>query len=106
MAGRGQISIPAAYQESSLIDEQTVDSGYDVSSFEHAFKMKNGAYLGIMLNGNCSTKETKIYNPILPDKRTMENSCGLAFFDINTEEAPNTLGVDQFIVSIGKFGIK
>jgi len=106
LMGLRDFSASSSYFELMLKDKDGVESSYLVSSFDAGFKMKNGVYFAIKLNGNCSTNETKIYNPILPDKRTMENSCGLAFFDLNTEEAPNTLGVDQFIVSIGKFGIK
>jgi len=28
------------------------------------------------------------------------------FYDVNGEQTPNVLGIDQYIISIGKLGIK
>ncbi|MBQ2984725.1 MAG: prepilin-type N-terminal cleavage/methylation domain-containing protein [Candidatus Gastranaerophilales bacterium] len=106
LIGLRKSSIPASYTSSSLTDEAGTSSGYTISSFANGFKLKNGAYMAFKLNGNCTTSETKIYNPTLPQKRTETNSCGLVFYDINSEAPPNNLGVDQFILSIGKYGIK
>lgn len=106
LVGMRNLSIPATYTSSSLIDEAGSSSGYTVGSFSQGFKMKNGAYVALKLNGNCTTSETKIYNPVVPDSHTASGSCGLIYFDINAQDEPNTLGVDQHILSIGKYGIK
>lgn len=106
LVGLRGTSLPNIYLSSSLQDSSGVASGYTVSSFLNGYKVKNGAYIAFKLNGNCTTSETKIYNPAMPDNRTETNSCGLVFYDINSEAPPNNLGVDQFILSIGKYGIK
>ncbi len=106
LIGLRNSTIPATYTSSSLTDEAGTSSGYTVSSFSSGFKLKNGVYMGFLLNGNCTTSETKVYTPVMPQKRTETNSCGLVFFDINANEPPNNLGVDQFILSIGKYGMK
>lgn len=106
LIGLRKYSIPSSYKSSSLIDENNTSSGYKISDFAQGFKLKNGTYMALKLNGNCTTSETKIYNPATIEIRTANNSCGLIFFDINTEKEPNTLGIDQFIVALGKFGLK
>lgn len=106
LIGLRQYSVPSSYLSSSLKDENNISSGFKISDFAQGFKLKNGAYMALKLNGNCSTSETKIYNPTTIEIRTVNNSCGLIFFDINTEKDPNMLGIDQFIVSLGKFGLK
>lgn len=84
----------------------TTVQGVSVSSFPQGFTAKNGAYIAIKLNGNCTTSETYIYNPSALQTRSTTKSCGLIFFDVNQMQPPNLLGIDQYIVSIGKFGVK
>ena len=95
-----------AYLSTFLRDEAGNNLGYELSKFEHYFKMKNGAHIAIRLHEACDVDETKIYHPQYPDKREQSNSCGLIFFDINAKDSPNILGIDQFIVALGKYGIK
>ena len=103
--------IPSSYLSSELssaggaiaIDES---KNLKISDFSKYFVIRNGTFFALKLNGNCATVETYIYDPMTPNKNSVENSCGLIFFDVNIEEAPNLLGVDQYIISIGKRGIK
>jgi len=80
-------------------------SGYKVSDFTQGFKTKNGTYFALKLNKNCTTSEQYIYDPSIPDTRTVANSCGLIFYDVNADEAPNTVGVDIYILAIKKTGV-
>ena len=101
-------TIPATYTALSLKNEEgsAVGSSLKVSSFTQGFKTKNGTYIAFMLYDNCTTNETYIYDPSAPELRTAKKSCGLIFFDVNAEESPNIIGIDQYIVPIGKLGIK
>ena len=47
-----------------------------------------------------------IYHPVKTAKRTQAKSCGLIFYDVNGVKAPNRLGLDQYIISIGSNGIR
>lgn len=101
-------TVPATYTALSLKNEEgsVVGSSLTVSNFTQGFKTKNGAYMALMLHDNCTTNETYIYDPSAPELRTAKKSCGLIFFDVNADKAPNIVGIDQYIISIGKLGIK
>lgn len=98
----------SAYTDISLTDTSGSAVGsLKVSSFSNGIFIKNKSYVAFKLNANCTTTETNtIYDPSTPDNHSKANSCGLIFFDSNGEEAPNVLGIDMNIVSIGKYGIK
>ena len=100
-------TIPDDYK-SLVITKTNITSGNNVkiSDFTQEFITKSGTYIAFKLNGNCTTSETYIYDPSIPENRTAAKSCGLIFFDVNGKQEPNTLGVDQYIVSIGKNGLK
>ena len=107
MLGSKTYSAPSSYTDSSLVNESSAAVGsYKVSSFTQGFVTKNGTYFALKLNGNCTTSESNIYDPSATEIRTAAKSCGLVFFDVNAHDGPNIVGVDQFIVSIGKMGIK
>ena len=85
----------------------TVISNYKVSTFSSGIMTRNGSYMAFKLNEDCNQTETDvIYNPSLPDKHTQTKSCGLIFYDVTGEEGPNVVGIDMYIVSIGKLGLK
>lgn len=101
-------SVPEEYLNTILVNEQNevIDGNVKISDFTQGFKLKNGTYMAFLLHGNCTTSETYLYDPSLPDKRTIDNSCGLIFYDVNSQEGPNVLGIDEYIIAIGKYGIK
>ena len=105
LVGRRQANADSAYLASTLTSESGATS-LKVSDFANYFTLKNDAFFAIKLNGNCTTSETLIYDPFTPSKRTRSNSCGLILYDINGKNTPNILGVDQYILSIGRLGIK
>ena len=105
LVGKRTANTDATYLASTLYNTSGATS-LKVSDFSNYFTLKNDAFFGIKLNGNCTTSETLIYDPFLPDKRNKENSCGLIFYDVNGKNTPNILGIDQYILSIGKKGIK
>ena len=105
----------ASYLDSTLTDSsgtspttkvEEVDTKWKVSDFPNKLMLKNGAYFAFKLNKNCTTNEEYIYIPATPSMRSAQNSCGLIFFDVNYQDTPNILGVDQYIIPIGKLGIK
>ncbi len=100
-------TIPDDYK-SLVITKTNITSGNDVkiSDFTQEFITKSGTYVAFKLNGNCTTNETYMYDPTVPEKRTAARSCGLIFFDVNYRDKPNILGIDQYIISIGKMGLK
>ena len=102
--------IPSTYTASALQNEQgeKIGNGSElkVSDFTQGFKIKNHAYIAFKLHSSCDNQEEYIYDPAAIDKRTVKNSCGLIFFDVNAQDSPNILGIDQYIVAIGRQGIK
>lgn len=97
----------ASYKTNTLKNSSNAEvTGVSISSFPQGFFSKNGTYIALKLNGNCTTSETYLYNPATPQTRSTSNSCGLIFFDVNGENQPNLLGIDQYIVAIGKLGVK
>ncbi len=104
-------NIPSDYLSSELsagsgkvaINETT---NLKISDFSQYFVIRNGTFFALKLNKSCLITETYIYDPMTPNRNSVDNSCGLIFFDVNVEQPPNVLGVDQYIISIGKRGIK
>ena len=107
MKGLRNNSLNLNYAEKRLINESGITiNNLKVSTFNYGFFISNGAYIAIRLNKNCTTTETYVYSPIQRTNRSATNSCGLIFFDVNGDKEPNTLGIDQYIVPIGKSGVK
>ena len=100
-------TLDSTYSGKELKNEAgtVISSGLKPSSFT-GFIAKNGMYVGIKLHNNCTTQIGYIYNPAEIDTRTVANTCGIVFFDLNQKEEPNIIGVDQYILPIGKYGIK
>ena len=101
-------AIDASYTNLDLYNEQETkvqdSSDLKISSFTKGFKTKNGSYFAIKLESNCTASKNCIYNPLLSENRNVSKSCGLIFFDVNGEDDPNVVGVDQYIISINKNG--
>ena len=100
-------SLPDEYKNLVLKNENqtVVAQNLKVSSFT-GFKTKNNGYFAVRLHNNCTTSETYLYNPSMPSKRNQTNSCGQIFFDVNSEEDPNLLGIDQFLISLKENGVR
>ncbi len=108
LLGSRTYTAPSAYTNIALKNESgaAVGSSLKVSSFTQGFKTKNGTYIAFKIYTNCTTNETYIYDPAVPEKRTATKSCGLIFFDTNADEDPNVVGVDMYIVPIGIIDIR
>ena len=104
LMGLRNIELDSTYASLNLTDGPNTLS-LKASDFK-GFTLKNGAYFGIKLNDNCSTEITYIYDPSTPDLRSKKNTCGIIFFDVNSETKPNQLGYDQYIIGLGKRGIR
>jgi len=101
-------TLSTQYANSTLRTKTTANAtgaSLKPSSFT-GFYTKNEGFFGIRLHNNCTTSETYLYNPMLPDKRTQSNSCGQIFFDVNADLEPNILGVDQYLVSLTRNGVR
>ena len=105
LIGNSRKTIDATYSSTDLTDGTTTLTDIKPASFS-GFILKNGTYFGVQLHNNCETTVDYIYDPSTIEKRTQENTCGLIFFDLNAHELPNLLGVDQYILGLGKFGVK
>ena len=107
LKGLRNVNVSATYLGTTLRNESNgTITNVTPSTFKYGFFTNNNAYIAIKLNKNCTTTETYIYSPVLKSNRSVTNSCGLIFFDVNGDKEPNTLGIDQYIVSIGKSGVK
>ena len=107
LKGLRNVDLAPAYLSGDLVDEtSTKISNVNPSIFKYGFSLNNGTYVAIKLNKNCTTTESYIYSPLQTQKRDRLNSCGLFFYDVNGDKTPNVLGIDQYIVAIGKNGIK
>ena len=72
----------------------------------NAYIARSDVYLAVQLFGNCDTEIKYIYDITRKPPADVKKVCGLIFYDVNSDEAPNVLGVDQYIIPIGKIGIK
>jgi len=107
IAKRKNNTIPATYASTNFKTSSGSSVSLNVNNFSQKFVTRNGVYIAIQLNGNCTTTETNVYHPIYDGlANTKTKSCGLIFFDINGEEMPNRLLLDQYIVAISEFGLK
>jgi len=107
LVGLRNVSVSDTYKNIELQDNTGAKiNNVKISSFESGFILKNHAYFTLKLNQSCDSNETYVYDPAIITKRTASKSCGLIFYDVNGEKEPNVLGVDQYILSIGKIGIK
>lgn len=107
IAKRKNNTIPSAYASTNFVTSSGATVSLNVNSFGANFVTRNGAYIALKLNGNCTTTETTVYHPIydgLSNAKT--KSCGLIFYDVNGDEMPNRLMLDQYIVAISEFGLK
>lgn len=105
LVGMKNSSWDSSYSLKELTDGTTAITGLTPSDYS-GFILKNNVYFGINLNGNCNTQVDYIYDPSTPEKKTKTRTCGTIFFDMNGKESPNLLGIDQYIVAFGKFGVK
>ena len=107
LKGLRNASVSSSYLNKTLINESNATiSNVKPSSFKYGFSVNNGAYIALKLNKNCTTTETYVYSPVQRSNRSASKSCGLIFFDVNGDKDPNTLGIDQYIVPIGRNGVK
>lgn len=88
--------------------------GYDDSvlsaklsdSYSDFFYGNDGVIMGFHFYGGCTNTEAKTNPPTYRKHYSVDNICGSIFFDINGYKKPNKLGSDQYIVPVGKRGIK
>jgi len=103
-------TVSSDYTNSFLLNESGAKigggSGLKVSDFTQGFITRSGMYIAFRLYNSCSVSETYIYDPSNTGLKTATNSCGLIFYDVNADNGPNTLGIDQYIASLGAQGIK
>lgn len=74
--------------------------------YSNFFFANDGMIVGFKFYGNCTTTEPNFIPPEFKTRTSVENACGSIFYDINAYSKPNRLGQDQFIIPVGKRGIK
>lgn len=75
-------------------------------TFESFLYTNDGAIVGFKTYGSCTSSESLINLPTSRTTQTINNICGSIFMDINAQAKPNKLGSDQYIIPVGKRGIK
>lgn len=105
VAKRGK-TLSSTYTSMTLKNEAGTSLGITPSSFTGGYFLKNDAYFALKMNGNCTTTISYVYTPFSPTNHSVTNSCAQIFFDVNGQDDPNTVGIDQYILSIGKLGLK
>jgi len=100
--------VPAEYLNLIIDDQEKTQTAkaIKISDFTQGYILKNGSYFALKLNKNCTTEETYVYDPSRMTKRNVEKSCGLIFYDVNSDNSPNVLGIDQYTIPLGKIGLK
>ena len=103
----GKIDLNNEYFTKEIINYKRVSTGKVLKNTYGSFIYTNdGAIMGFKTNGACNVSESIINLPTFRETQTIANVCGSIFFDINGYAKPNKLGSDQYIVPIGKRGIK
>ena len=104
---------PSEYLSARFVNEAGNNVGASefnlADGFSQGFKARNGAYISFRIyhtSDPCTGNQSVIYDPSSPETHDSPNSCGYLFFDINADAAPNIVGVDQYLISIGKLGLK
>lgn len=100
------VSVNATYLDTKLKDAAGTTIDIKPSAFSGGFILNNKNYVAIKLNNACNVTESNLYQPMATNTRTQKNCCGTLFIDVNGDSDPNVLGIDQYIVPIGKFGLK
>ena len=75
-------------------------------AYSDFFYGNDGVIMGFRFYGGCTNTEENANPPTYRKKYAVTNVCGSIFFDINGYKKPNKLGSDQYIIPIGKRGIK
>lgn len=102
-----RINTTKDYFSNELIDYDGTSTGLKLNSiYSDFFYMLDGMIIGFRLYESCDVDELNSIPPTVKERYTTSNSCGSVFFDINAFSKPNKLGTDQFIIPIGKRGIK
>ena len=85
-------------------DNILADSLSDV--YSDFFYSNDGVIMGFRFYAGCTNEEVNANPPTYRRKYSVPNVCGSIFFDINGYKKPNKLGSDQYIIPVGKRGIK
>ena len=95
------------YFGADLRDAKGTSIGSKLNNIYSDFFFANdGMIVGFKFYGNCTTTEPNFIPPEFKKRTSVDNVCGSIFYDINAYQKPNRLGIDQFIIPVGKRGIK
>ena len=103
----GKIKLDDEYFAKEIVNYKRVSTGKVLKDTYGSFLYTNdGVIVGFKTNGACNSSESIINLPTFRETQTINNVCGSIFMDINAQAKPNKLGSDQYIIPIGKRGIK
>lgn len=103
----GKIDLSKSYFTDEIVDFNRNSTGIKLKDNYTGFLYTNdGVIVGFRTYGGCTNSEQNINLPTFRAVQTVLNVCGSVFFDINGYKEPNKLGSDQYIIPIGKRGIK
>ena len=101
------VDMTKEYFDKPLIDFEKNSIGYNLrNSYSNFFYVNDGMLIGFRFYGGCNNTEQHSNPPTFRKTYPVQNVCGSIFYDINAYAKPNKLGSDQYIVAIGKRGIK
>ena len=102
-----KVEIDKEYFSKTLVDYNGTDTGLQLNNEYSDFIYANdGMILGFKFYGSCDVSEMNSIPPGFRERYEIKEICGSVFYDTNAFKKPNKLGSDQFIIPIGKRGIK
>ena len=102
-----KINIDKDYFSKELLDYDGTSIGSKLNNlYSNFFYVNDGMVLGFRFYGSCDVSEMNSIPPGFQERYEIKEICGSVFYDTNAFIKPNKLGSDQFIIPIGKRGIK
>ncbi|MBQ4647032.1 MAG: type II secretion system protein [Candidatus Gastranaerophilales bacterium] len=102
-----KIDLTSDYFTKDLIDYDKNSTGKKLSeAYSDFFYANDGVIMGFKFYGGCTNTEPNTNPPTYRKKYSVNNICGSIFYDVNGYKKPNKLGSDQYIIPVGKRGIK
>ena len=101
------VNLKDEYFAGEIIDYDRVSTGEKLQdAYSNFFYVTDGMLIGFRFYKSCSATEKNSTPPEHKGRFSIDNVCGSIFYDINSFKGPNKLGSDQYILPVGKRGIK
>lgn len=102
-----KINTSKSYFSQDLKDFDNKPIGLKLNdAYSDFFFVNDGMIIGFRLYSGCEATEENSIPPTFRQRMAVDDVCGSVFYDTNAFGKPNKLGTDQFIIPLGKRGIK